>query len=94
MDVTVAAEDDAELRRVTITNRSLRSRRLEFTSYVELALAPHRTDTAHPAFAKIFVETEWLSDGVLLAHRRPRSPDDPPMWAAHILAGATGRNSV
>ena len=35
-----------------------RTRQLEFTSYVELALAPHRADTAHPAFAKMFVETE------------------------------------
>ncbi len=55
--VTVAPEDDVELRRLTITNRSLRSRELELTSYVELALAPHRADSAHPAFAKMFVET-------------------------------------
>ncbi len=61
MEVTVAAEDDVELRRVTITNRSTRTRQLEFTSYVELALAPHRADTAHPAFAKMFVETERVS---------------------------------
>ena len=54
----MAAEDDVELRRLTVTNRSLRSRQLEFTSYLELALAPHRTDTSHPAFAKMFVETE------------------------------------
>ncbi len=89
MDVTVAADDDAELRRITVTNRSLRSRRLEFTSYLELALAPHRTDAFHPAFAKMFIETEYPSEGVLLARRRPRSPDDPPIWAAHVLVGAT-----
>ena len=54
----MAAEDDVELRRLTVTNRSLRTRQLEFTSYLELALAPHRADTSHPAFAKMFVETE------------------------------------
>ncbi len=90
MDVTVADDDDAELRRLTITNRSLRSRPLEFTSYVELALAPHRTDSSHPAFAKMFVETECPEPGVLLAWRRPRAPEDPPIWAAHVLTGATG----
>jgi cyclic beta-1,2-glucan synthetase len=90
MDVTVATEDDVELRRLTITNRSTRTRHLEFTSYVELALALHRADTAHPAFAKIFVETERVSDGVLLARRRQRSPDDPQVWTAHLLSGATG----
>ena len=90
MDVTVAADDDAELRRVTITNRSLRSRQLEFTSYLELALAPHRTDSSHPVFAKMFVETECTEPGVLIAWRRARSPEDPPIWAAHVLTGATG----
>lgn len=90
MEATVAADDDVELRRVTVTNRSTRSRSLEFTSYVELVLAPHRVDAFHPAFAKIFVETACESDGVLTARRRLRSPDEPPVWVAHILVGATG----
>ena len=90
--MTVAAEDDVELRRVTITNRSLRSRQLEFTSYLELALAPHRTDAAHPAFAKMFVETECPESGVLLRAGAARGrPDDPPIWAAHVLTGRDGR---
>src|SRR5207244_821778 len=55
--ITVAAEDDAELRRLTITNWSARTRELEFTSYAELALAPHAADTAHPAFSKMFIQT-------------------------------------
>src|SRR5262249_9461733 len=85
--VTVAAEDDVELRRLTITNLSPRSRRLEFTSYAELALAPHGADKAHPAFSKMFIETEYLEQGVLIAHRRPRSPEEPSVWAAHVLIG-------
>jgi cellobiose phosphorylase len=89
-DVTVAADDDAELRRLTVTNRSLRSRQLEFTSYLELSLTPHRTDTSHPVFAKMFVETECPEPGVLLAWRRARSPEDAPIWAAHVLTGAAG----
>ncbi len=90
LDVTVAPDDDAEVRRLTVTNRSLRSRPLEFTSYLELALAPHRTDSSHPAFAKMFVETESPESGVLLAWRRSRGPEDAPIWAAHLLTGATG----
>ncbi|MBZ5603582.1 MAG: DUF3131 domain-containing protein, partial [Acidobacteriia bacterium] len=89
-DVTVAPEDDVEVRRVLAMNRSVRKREIEFTSYVELSLAPHRADTAHPAFAKMFVETSSPSEGVLIAHRRPRSPEDPQIWAAHVLLGARG----
>jgi cyclic beta-1,2-glucan synthetase len=89
-DVTVADDDDVELRRVTIINSSTRARRLEFTSYLEVALAAHRTDTFHPAFAKLFVETSYPEAGVLLAKRRLRSPGEPPIWAAHVLIGARG----
>jgi cyclic beta-1,2-glucan synthetase len=89
MSVTVSPEDDVELRRLTIINRTVRSRLLEITSYMELALAPDAADAAHPAFSKMFVET-IREDDVLLAHRRPRSADDPPVWIAHMLVGASG----
>src|SRR5438067_9765852 len=59
-EIVVSAEDDAEVRRVTLVNTSRKTCELELTSYLELALAPHRTDRAHPAFNKLFIETEWL----------------------------------
>jgi cyclic beta-1,2-glucan synthetase len=85
-EIVVSAEDDAEVRRVTLVNISRKSCRLELTSYLELALAPHRTDRAHPAFNKLFIETEWLPHcEALVARRRLRAPDDQPIWAAHLL---------
>ena len=90
LDVTIASPDDIEVRRLRVTNRSLRARHIELTSYVELAMAPHGADKAHPAFAKLFVETEAPEPGVLIAHRRPRAADDPPIWTAHVLVGADG----
>jgi cyclic beta-1,2-glucan synthetase len=88
VEVTTSAEDDAELRRVKVTNRTLRSRQLEFTSYLELAMATHGADKAHMAFAKMFIETECPEDGVLLAHRRPRSPRETSLWTGHALVGS------
>ncbi|SEE70310.1 cyclic beta-1,2-glucan synthetase [Rhizobiales bacterium GAS188] len=85
LDVLVSAEDDAEVRRVTITNAGSRAREVEITSYAELVLAPQAADIAHPAFSKLFVETEYLSDvGAILATRRRRSPTEPEIWAAHL----------
>ena len=89
LSVTVSPEDDVELRRLTIINRTVRTRLMEITSYLELALAPEAADATHPAFSKMFVETMW-EDDVLLAHRRPRSPEDAPVWTAHMLVGASG----
>ena len=85
-EIVISAEDDAEVRRVTLVNTSHKTCRLELTSYLELALAPHRADRAHPAFNKLFIETEWLPDcETLIAWRRLRGPDDRAVWAAHLM---------
>ena len=85
LEVLVSPEDNAEVRKLSITNRGTRSRELEVTSYMELALARPADDDAHPAFSKLFVETEYLREnGALLATRRPRSPSDQTIWAAHL----------
>lgn len=85
-DVTVAPEDDVEIRRVTVTNRSGRTRRLTLTSYGEIVLAPQDADRGHPAFNKMFVESEYLSEhNALLFRRRPRSSEDAPWYLAHAL---------
>jgi cyclic beta-1,2-glucan synthetase len=85
LEVLVSAEDDAEVRRVTLSNFGAQPREIEVTSYAELVLAPAAADAAHPAFSKLFVETEHLPGfGALLAHRRRRAPDEPEIWAAHL----------
>ena len=86
MEVVVSSEDDAEVRRVSITNLGGRTRDIEITSYAELALTTQAADAAHPAFSNLFVETEFVPEiGALLATRRKRSADEPSVWAAHLL---------
>ena len=85
LEIVVSAEDDAEVRRLTVSNSGVRMREIEVTSYAELALAPPAADIAHPAFSKLFVETEHLvGSGAILATRRRRSPDEREIWAAHL----------
>ncbi|MBK9519952.1 MAG: carbohydrate-binding protein [Anaeromyxobacter sp.] len=87
LDVAVSPEDDVEVRRLVVTNHSGRVRELEVTSYAEVVLASPADDLAHPAFGKLFVESEYLPDcAALLCHRRPRAPDDAPAWAVHVLS--------
>ncbi len=83
--VLVSGEDDGEVRRVSLVNSGRRAREIELTSYAELVLAPPAGDLAHPAFSKMFVVTEFLPEfGALVATRRPRSPEEPRVWAAHF----------
>ncbi|MBA0088845.1 MAG: hypothetical protein HRJ53_27980, partial [Acidobacteria bacterium Pan2503] len=83
LEVTVSPEDDAEIRRITLVNQGSRARTLELTSAAELSLAPHGADRAHPAFNKLFIQTEARAElRALLAWRRLRSPDESPIWVA------------
>ncbi|MBM3495472.1 MAG: hypothetical protein FJX72_14295, partial [Armatimonadetes bacterium] len=85
--IAVSPEDDVEVRHITLMNRTLRRRRVEVTSYVELALATHNADRAHPAFSKLFVQTEALpAHHGLIAWRRTRSDDETPIWALHVVS--------
>lgn len=87
LEIAVSPEDDVEVRRVTVTNRSERARELELTSYVELALNTPGEDLSHPAFSKLFIETTWHPEcNALIARRRARSPDDPTWFAFHSLS--------
>jgi cellobiose phosphorylase len=93
LEIVVAPEEAAEIRRVTLTNTSKRARHLELTSYEEVALAPHAADRAHPAFSKLFVQTEAVAERrALLANRRLRSPKDTPIWACHAVVSGGAAN--
>ena len=85
LEVLVSAEDDAEVRRVSIANSGNAVREIDVTSYAELVLAPQADDVAHPAFMKLFVATEYLAgQSTLLATRRRRGAAEQEIWAAHL----------
>ena len=85
MDVLVSGEDDGEVRRISLTNNGRREREVEITSYCEIVLTTPAADNTHPAFAKLFVQTEFLQEfNALIATRRPRSHQEPEIWAAHF----------
>lgn len=87
LHVCISPEDDAEIRLLQLSNMSSQPRVLEITSFMEVCLAPHNADRAHPAFSKLFVQTESVLDGAgLLGWRRLRSPHDTPIWGGHVLA--------
>ncbi len=88
--LTLAEDAPLERRQLRLSNDSERPRRLEVTSYLEVSLFYADADAAHPAFAKLFVQTELDPDsGTLLARRRPRAAHEQWPCLAHWLEGAT-----
>jgi cellobiose phosphorylase len=85
-EIVVSPEDDIELRRTRITNKSDRVRTIEVTSYAEVVMAPAAADNAHPAFSKLFVQTEILpQERAILCTRRPRGAHETPPWMMHSM---------
>ena len=85
-EIVVSPEDDIEVRRVHVTNRSRSPRTIDVTSYAEVVLAPAAADALHPAFSNLFVQTEILDDRrAILCTRRPRSLEEQVPWMFHLM---------
>ena len=86
-EIVVSPEDDIDLRRVRVTNRSRKPREIEVTSYAEVVLAPPAADALHPAFSNLFVSTEVLDGGqAIVCTRRARSAEETVPWMFHLMA--------
>lgn len=82
----ISSEDDVELRRVQISNNSFRSREIEFITFAEVALCPNEDFMSHPAFSKLFVQTEILeNENAILCTRRSRMEDASTGYLFHSI---------
>ncbi|MBV8781489.1 MAG: cyclic beta 1-2 glucan synthetase, partial [Phycisphaerae bacterium] len=94
-EISVSPEDDIELRRITLINRSEFPRTIEITSYSETVLASRAQDLAHPAFSNLFVQTELVRDRqAILCTRRPRSASERPPWMVHLMMARGSANGA
>ena len=86
-EIVVSPEDDIELRRVRITNRTRSKGTIMITSYAEVVLGSAHADEDHPAFSKLFVNTEILdSEKAIICKRRARSADEKTPSMFHLMA--------
>jgi cyclic beta-1,2-glucan synthetase len=90
-EVVIADRDYVEVRRVSVTNESDRPRRLAVISYAEVVLGSAGEDDRHPAFGKLFIETEYREDlRALVFRRRRRAPEEPAPVLVHRLLSIPG----
>ncbi len=86
-EIVVSPEDDIELRRVRITNRTRSLKTIAVTSYAEIVMSSPHADQEHPAFNNLFVQTEILDDKhSILCKRRPRSNEEKTPLMFHLMS--------
>ena len=84
--IAVAPSADVELRRMRLSSRAMSGSALTLTSYAEVVLGSAASDADHPAFEKLFVQTEVDADTqTILCTRRPQKPEDKRVWMFHAL---------
>ena len=85
-EIVVSPEYNGEIRSITLTNLSKTERIMEVTSYFETILTPLIEDIAHPAFNKLFLESEFLpEENALLTSRRQRDKSEKIIWLVHTI---------
>ncbi len=86
-EITVSSEDDAEIRKISLTNTGSEDKILEITSYCEVTLAPFNSDIVHPAFGNLFISTEFIQDHeCIIANRRPRAKGQKKPYVVQCIA--------
>ena len=89
--IAVSPVDDVEVRRLRISCDAPSARTLTLTGYAEVVLGSAAGDADHPAFQKLFVQTEIdPATQTLLCTRRPQTPKEPRTWMFHALVRDEG----
>jgi cyclic beta-1,2-glucan synthetase len=86
MEVTVCPDAPVEIRRIHLHNTSSHPHLLRLTSYGEVILTQQAADTRHPAFNKLFIESEFIPElNLQLFTRRSRSNEETPIFLGHMV---------
>jgi cyclic beta-1,2-glucan glucanotransferase len=84
-EIAVSPEDDIEVRRICITNRSGVRKVIDLTSYAEVVLGLAADDAAHPAYSNLFVQTEIIREQQAILCNRRSAVDQPAPWLFHLI---------
>ncbi len=83
--ISLDANNNIEIRRVTLTNHSKETKLFELTSYLEVVGDSHLAEISHPAFNKLFIESEYLEEQeIFLSKRRSGKKSNYP-YILHML---------
>jgi cyclic beta-1,2-glucan synthetase len=94
-EITIVPDDPVEIRRIHLHNHSDQYRTLRLTSYGEVILSPQSSDARHPAFNKLFIESEFVSElSLQIFTRRPRSAQDASIFMGHMLVTNRSQSAI
>ena len=84
-EISLSSNYNLEIRKVTLTNNGKDLKHLELTSYIEVVGDRFLAELSHPAFNKLFIESEYLEEhGIFLSRRRSNKEGSNP-YLIHMV---------
>ena len=85
MIVSLSPDHNMEIRKVNVTNHGNTPRRFELTSYIEMVADTRPAELSHPAFNKLFLESEYLGEHTIFLTRRRGKKESKPPYVVHMV---------
>jgi cellobiose phosphorylase len=83
--VTLSPDHNLEIRKVELTNNGKETKHLEITSYLEVVDDSHMAELSHPAFNKLFIESEYLEEQAIFLSKRRGSKGGGNPYVMHMV---------
>ncbi|MDF2486807.1 MAG: conserved rane protein of unknown function, partial [Herbinix sp.] len=93
--ISLDSNHNIEIRKVSITNHGKEEKEFELTSYLEVVGDTNLAELSHPAFNKLFIESEYIEDiGIFLSKRRSGKKSNYPYIMHMVKSGTKLRKRV
>ena len=83
--VSLSPDHNLEIRKLTITNNGKEIKQIEITSYLEVVLDSYLAELSHPAFNKLFIESEFIEEQSVFLSKRRSSKDNVNPYLMHMV---------
>lgn len=84
-EISLSAEHNIEIRKVTIINHGKEIKQFELTSYLEVVCDTNLAELSHPSFNKLFIESEFLPEQSVFLSKRRSNKADENLYIMHMV---------
>jgi len=83
--ITLSPDHNLEIRKVELTNHSEQAKEIEVTSYMEIVADIYAAEISHPAFNKLFIESEFIQEHSIFLSRRRSNTENKNPYIMHMV---------
>lgn len=84
-EVSLSPNYDIEIRKVTLTNNGKDLKQIEITSYMEVVGDSFLAELSHPAYNKLFIESEFIEEHDIFLSRRRSNHEGSNPYLMHMF---------